>query len=178
MSSLAPPRLAGARPGFQTAPAWASGLRLARPGRLTLALLLLLLAAPALYLANTSGALTTGYNIQKLQAERRSWQLRNQQLELELAKARSLAWVEAEAVARLGMQRPGPQTVIRVEAPRPALSVAPPAVPGSARTESAAGSRARVDPSAASPAHSESWAAAASWLEGVGAFLAQLLLGR
>jgi hypothetical protein len=178
MSSLAPPRWAGARPGIQTAPAWASGLRQARPGRLTLLLLLLLVATPALYLANTSGALTTGYNIQKLQAERRSWQLRNQQLELELAKARSLAWVEAEAVARLGMQRPGPQTIIRVDVPRPGPSVAPAAVAGAARTDSAAGSRARVDPSAALPAHSETWAAAASWLEGVGAFLARLLLGR
>jgi hypothetical protein len=178
VNSLAPTRSVGAQSGIPAGASSASGRRLARPGRLTLAFLLLLVATPALYLANTSGALTTGYNIQKLQAERRSWQLRNQQLELELAKARSLAWVEAEAVARLGMQRPGQQAIIRVDAPRPPLSVAPPASAGAAGSESAADSRALVDPSATSPPGSESWAAAASWLEGAGAFLAELLLDR
>ena len=37
---------------------------------------------------------------------------RNQQLEVEIARARSLAWVEHEAVYRLGMQRPPQQTVV------------------------------------------------------------------
>jgi hypothetical protein len=69
----------------------------------------LLLAASLValvYLVQTSGIATTGYDIQRLQAERAEWQLRNEQLRLELAKRRSLTWVEAEATSRLGMQRP------------------------------------------------------------------------
>jgi hypothetical protein len=57
------------------------------------------------YLVQTSGVATTGYDIQRLQAERAEWRLRNEQLRLELAKRRSLTWVEAEATGRLGMQR-------------------------------------------------------------------------
>jgi hypothetical protein len=69
------------------------------------------------YLLQTSGVATTGYDIQHLQAERADWQLRNEQLRLELAKRRSLTWVEAEATGRLGMRRPEPGTVqyLRVE---------------------------------------------------------------
>ena len=62
--------------------------------------------APPAYLLQTGGALTTGYEIQKLERERTVWLNRNQQLEVEIARARSLAWVEHEAVHRLGMQRP------------------------------------------------------------------------
>jgi hypothetical protein len=58
------------------------------------------------FLLQTSGVATVGYDIQRLQAERADWQLRNEQLRLELAKRRSLTWVEAEATGRLGMQRP------------------------------------------------------------------------
>ena len=91
-----------------------------RHRRLILVLLLLLVLAPPTYLAHTGGALATGYNIQRLQAERNGWRVRNQQLELEVAKARSLAWIETEAVNRLGMQKPAQQTVIRVDVPPPA----------------------------------------------------------
>jgi cell division protein FtsL len=62
------------------------------------------------YLAETSGIATTGYDIQRLQTQRSEWLLRNEQLGLELAKLRSLAWVEAEATTRLGMQRPSKVT--------------------------------------------------------------------
>jgi hypothetical protein len=67
------------------------------------------------YLVQTSGVATTGYDIQRLQGERAEWQLRNEQLRLELAKRRSLTWVEAEATGRLGMQRPdgGSTTYLR-----------------------------------------------------------------
>jgi cell division protein FtsL len=80
-------------------------------GRVRAALWLptILLAACAValvYLAETSGIATTGYDIQRLQAERSEWQLRNEQLALELDKLHSLAWVEAQATTRLGMQRP------------------------------------------------------------------------
>jgi hypothetical protein len=84
--------------------------------------LILLGLAPPAYLLQTGGALTTGYEIQKLERERSSWINRNQQLEVEIARARSLAWVEHEAVYRLGMQRPAQAVVIKVDAPIPALN--------------------------------------------------------
>lgn len=80
----------------------------------------LLLAACAVvlvYLVQISGVATTGYDIQRLQNERTEWSLRNEQLRLELAKLRSLAWVESEAVGRLGMQRPTAVTFVDVNAP-------------------------------------------------------------
>ena len=58
------------------------------------------------YLLQTSGVATTGYDIQRLQQEKSEWELRNGQLRLELDKLHSLAWVESEAVSRLGMVRP------------------------------------------------------------------------
>jgi hypothetical protein len=59
-----------------------------------------------LYLALTSDLTATGYNIQQLQAEESNWKLRNEQVMLEVARARSLAVVEAEAVERLKMVSP------------------------------------------------------------------------
>ena len=61
-----------------------------------------------MYLLQTSGVATVGYDIQHLQVERDDWQLRNEQLRLELAKRRSLTWIESEAVGRLGMVRAEP----------------------------------------------------------------------
>ena len=55
------------------------------------------------YLITTSSVATTGYNIQRLERDRDEWIARNEQLELELAKVHSLAWVEAQATSRLGM---------------------------------------------------------------------------
>lgn len=68
------------------------------------------------YLLQTSGIATTGYDIQRLQAERDDWQLRNQQLELELSKRQSLTWIESEATGRLGMVRPQPTELTYVQA--------------------------------------------------------------
>jgi hypothetical protein len=84
-----------------------------------LLILLLLGLAPPAYLLQTGGALTTGYEIQKLERERAAWLNRNQQLEVEIARARSLPWVEHEAVYRLQMQRPAQQKVIQVDQPVP-----------------------------------------------------------
>jgi hypothetical protein len=70
------------------------------------------------YLLQTSGVATTGYDIQRLQAERDDWQLRNEQLELELAKRRSLTWIEAEATGRLGMVRAEPTALTYVKVGR------------------------------------------------------------
>lgn len=93
--------------------------RVRRPSRLLLVVLVLLGMAPPAYLLQTGGALTTGYEIQKLERERTAWLNRNQQLEVEIARARSLAWVEHEAVHRLGMQRPPQPVVVRVDTPVP-----------------------------------------------------------
>ena len=70
------------------------------------------------YLLQTSGVATTGYDIQRLQAERDDWQLRNEQLQLELDKRRSLTWIEAEATGRLGMVRAVPTALLYVKVSR------------------------------------------------------------
>ena len=83
--------------------------------------LLAVCAVALVYLVETSGVATTGYDIQRLQAERGEWQLRNEQLKLELAKLHSLSWVQSEAVGRLGMVRPDPSTLVYVRVQRRAL---------------------------------------------------------
>src|SRR5579859_2477149 len=70
------------------------------------------------YLLQTSGVATTGYDIQRLQAERDDWQLRNEQLQLELAKRQSLTWIESEETGRLGMVRAEPTALTYVKAAR------------------------------------------------------------
>ncbi len=62
--------------------------------------------ASLLYLTQTSEVATTGYSIQELKQEESAWQLRNEQLALEVARAKSLATVEVEATTRLLMTRP------------------------------------------------------------------------
>jgi hypothetical protein len=110
-------------PGAGHAPAGLLTRRLfVRPAAVVVLGLLLLALAPPLYLLQTGGALTTGYNIQRLQQERAAWIVKNQQLEAELAKARSLSWVEHEAVYRLGMQPAGQATVVRMDVPPPTSS--------------------------------------------------------
>ena len=83
--------------------------------------LLAVCAVALVYLVQTSGVATTGYDIQRLQAERGEWQLRNEQLKLELAKLHSLSWVQSEAVDRLGMVRPDPSTLVYLRVQRRAL---------------------------------------------------------
>ena len=69
----------------------------------------------ASYLAYTASVATSSYSIQRLRAERDAWRVRNEQLRVELAKARSLSWVEHEAVTRLKMHKAGQLTYLRVE---------------------------------------------------------------
>jgi hypothetical protein len=71
-----------------------------------------------MYLLQTSGVASTGYDIQHLQTERDDWELRNEQLRLELAKRRSLTWIESEATARLGMVRPEPTALTYLKVAR------------------------------------------------------------
>jgi cell division protein FtsL len=83
-------------------------------------LVLALLAAPAVYLSVTSEAVTTGATVEKLRTEREQWRQQNRQLEYELAKLQSLAWVESEAINRLGMQPAMPSIYLKADRPRPA----------------------------------------------------------
>jgi hypothetical protein len=59
----------------------------------------------SLYLVQMSSVSIAGYDLERLEEERQLWRSRNQQLEVELAKRRSLAWAEVQAVERLGMTR-------------------------------------------------------------------------
>ena len=155
MSSLAPSR------PLPLLARLAGRLQFRRHRGLLLAGLLLVALAPPAYLLQTGNALSTGYTIQRLQAERSQWAVKNEQLAAEMARARSLAWVEAEAVNRLGMQRPAQQTVIRVDVPPPTPTASP--------------ARARAD---LPPATSSSVATTSSWSDWVGAVLANVLAGR
>lgn len=69
----------------------------------------------ATYLGYSGSVATSSYSLQRLRTERDAWRARNEQLRLELAKARSLTWVEHEAVSRLNMRRPAQLTYLRVE---------------------------------------------------------------
>jgi hypothetical protein len=116
--SVIAPDAGRARPGLL------SRLHIVGPTGLVILGLMLIALAPPAYLLQTGGALTTGYNIQRLQQERAAWIVKNEQLEAELAKARSLAWVEHEAIYRLGMQPAGQPTVVRMDVPPPRASPA------------------------------------------------------
>ncbi len=69
------------------------------------------------YLLETSGVATIGYDIQRLQVEKKQWELKNEQLQLEMAKMQSLVWVEARA-AQLGMERPEKSITVQVDRPQ------------------------------------------------------------
>ena len=71
-----------------------------------------------MYLLQASGVAATGYDNQRLQLERDDWQLRNEQLRLELAKRRSLTWIESEATGRLGMVRAEPTALTYLKVAR------------------------------------------------------------
>jgi hypothetical protein len=71
-----------------------------------------------MYLLQVSGVAATGYDNQRLQIDRDDWQLRNEQLRLELAKRRSLTWIESEATGRLGMVRAEPTALTYLKVAR------------------------------------------------------------
>ena len=76
--------------------------------------LLFTTGALSVYLIQISAVANAGYDLQRLETERKGWIARNEQLELELAKRRSLAWVEAQAAQRLGMVRADKPAYIQV----------------------------------------------------------------
>jgi hypothetical protein len=69
----------------------------------------------ASYLASTGTRATASYSIQRLQAERDAWRTRNEQLRVELGKARSLTWVEHEAVSRVRMHKAASLTYLQMD---------------------------------------------------------------
>ena len=86
-------------------------------------------AVALVYLLETSGVATAGYDIQRLQTEKREWELRNEQLRLESSKMHSLAWVESQAINRLGMQPADKPTFLAV----PGSPAAAPSTDGTSR---------------------------------------------
>jgi hypothetical protein len=70
-----------------------------------------------LYSMQLGSMTTSGYDLQRLQAERNEWRQRNEQLQLELAKVQSLAWIEVEAVRRLGMEKADRVTFLEIAPP-------------------------------------------------------------
>jgi cell division protein FtsL len=69
-----------------------------------------------IYLLQTSSIATAGYDVQRLQQEQKEWELRNEQLSLELAKMQSLTWVD-ERAKQLGMQHPEHTVTLQVSLP-------------------------------------------------------------
>jgi len=59
--------------------------------------------ASLFYVAQTGDVAVTGYNIQEMQAEVSDWQMKNQQVSLELSRAKALARIETEAKGRMAM---------------------------------------------------------------------------
>ena len=84
--------------------------------------LLFVTAVLNFYIFQVSVVATSSYELQRLERDRDAWRAQNEQLSLELAKARSLGWVEFQAIDRLGMVRVQDALYIR-------LSAAPPAAP-------------------------------------------------
>ena len=92
------------------------------PARRGALLALIVGAIAALYLSYIDSVATSGYGIKRLQTERDAWRTRNDQLRVELGKARSLTWVEHEAVGRLKMQRATGLTYLKLDEPGPAVA--------------------------------------------------------
>lgn len=87
-------------------------------GRAWVPLVILVVGLVLLLYSMQLGSVTTsGYDLQRSHAERNEWRQRNEQLELELAKVQSLAWIEVEAVQRLGMQKAGQVTYLEIDPP-------------------------------------------------------------
>lgn len=68
-----------------------------------------------LYLTQTSGVATAGYDIQALRAEKARWELRNDQLRLQISELKSLDRIEREAQSRLGMGPPSKLVFVQVD---------------------------------------------------------------
>ena len=83
----------------------------------------------ATWLWYTGSIATSTYDIQRLRTERAAWQTKNEQLRVELARVRSLTWVEHEAVSRLQMQKAPPPVYLSLDGAQPVRPDAPLAAP-------------------------------------------------
>lgn len=70
-----------------------------------------------LYLNQASDLASTSYDVAALQNERRIWEIRNDQLRLQIAELESLDRIDREASARLGMGPPQRVIYAREAAP-------------------------------------------------------------
>lgn len=103
--------------------------------------LLLVTGLSLLYLSQTSDLAATSYDVAALQDEKSVWEMRNEQLRLQISELQSLDRVDHEASTRLGM---GPPThVVYVAAPAQSIAIPTPTAtpPRSANGVSAASFR-------------------------------------
>lgn len=75
------------------------------------------------YLAQASDVTAMGYSIQELQVEEANWKLKNEQLRLELSRAKSLTVIEKEAATRLLMVPSKGNLYLKAPAPEQARRV-------------------------------------------------------
>lgn len=108
----------GPRPVEASKSAWRSRLPF---------LFILLLAAPLsfLYVNQTSSLAAAGYDVSVLEADRKDWHMRNEQLQLQVAQLESLDRVNQIASTKLGMGPPGHQVFVNA----PPTSLPPPSTP-------------------------------------------------
>jgi hypothetical protein len=81
-----------------------------------------------LYVNQASDLAATAYDVSELQREKLRWEMRNEQLRLEIARLQSLDRVDREAAARLGMGPPRREIYVAVApavAPTPSTSESP-----------------------------------------------------
>jgi cell division protein FtsL len=76
-----------------------------------------------LYVNQTSDLAATAYDVADLQREKLRWEMRNEQLRLEIARLQSLNRVDREATARLGMGPPRREIYVAIA---PAIPPTPP----------------------------------------------------
>lgn len=102
------------------------------------------------YLAQTSELTNTGYSRQEAVSAEGDWRLRNEQLSLEIARARSLSTIEAEATKRLLMVPPKDAVYLRVSA----MDIMPRATPASRGDARSAPELQKSSPEVSAPADS------------------------
>lgn len=88
------------------------------PVVLTIAAMVVGIAA-LLPLVQSSESTSTAGNIRQLEQDKTEWQMRLQELEVDIARLGSLDWIEAQARVRLKMRPPEETMYINVDAPPP-----------------------------------------------------------
>ena len=101
------------------------------PRRVYLVVLLVAMAVSLLYLSQTSDLAATSYDVAALQNDKSVWEMRNQELRLQIAELQSLDHVDQVASSRLHMGPPSRVVYVKasaqpvvVDAPSPAATPA------------------------------------------------------